>query len=271
MDSFSNFPVVHWDGEAGRPEAHELIGEEPMAIRIEGRPYAVIMRTPGDERAHAAGFCLAEGIADTLEDIASIALCEGSDSNVVAITLTGGRREKIADLMDRRGFISQTSCGICGKEIVRDLYQSIRPLPDGPRIDAVKALECLEQLSHHQPLRSRTRASHAAALFSEKYELLAAAEDVGRHNALDKAVGRLFLDGKLNLAALAVLSSRISYEMVQKAARARIPVVMAVSRPTSLAVELAAGLNMTLACLSRPSGLLFFCGRNRIAEKKKEL
>jgi FdhD protein len=174
-------------------------------------------------------------------------------------------------LMDRRGFISQTSCGICGKEIVEDLYQIIQPIHDDVRISIQQGLKSLEQLGRRQPLRRNTRASHAAALYTENFELLTMAEDVGRHNALDKAIGKLFFNRKLDRAAMAVLSSRISYELVQKAARARIPIIIAVSRPTSLAVELAAGLNMTLACLSKPSGLYVFCGGqrfNRIANHK---
>ena len=116
------------------------------------------------------------------------------------------------------------------------------------QIDAGLALKCLENLSSHQPLRDQTRASHAAALYGSDLKLLSVAEDVGRHNALDKAVGKVFLNHNLDKASLLTLSSRISYELVQKAARARIPVILAFSRPTSLAVELASKLNMTLAC-----------------------
>ena len=183
---------------------------------------------------------------------------------MVTVTLSESRRPKITNLLDRRGFISQTSCGICGKEIVKDLYQSIQPLSDNTQIDGNLALECLEKLAGHQPLRKKTRASHAAALFSSDFELLSAAEDVGRHNALDKAVGKLFLERQLDRAALAILSSRISYELVQKVARARIPVILAVSRPTSLSVELADRLNITLACLAAETGLLIFCNEFRL-------
>jgi FdhD protein len=222
------------------------------------------MRTPGDELAHAAGFCLAEGIVDTPDEVNTISCCEGDDSNVVTITLSKSRRDKIVDILDRRGFISQTSCGICGKEIVKDLYQMIQPVEDNTRMNAGLALECLENLPQHQPLRDKTRASHAAALYSSNFKLLSVAEDVGRHNALDKAIGRLFLDRRLDEAVLLTLSSRISYELVQKAARARIQVILAFSRPTSLAVELASELKMTLACLADHTGLYIFCGEHRL-------
>ena len=152
----------------------------------------------------------------------------------------------------------------CGKEVVEDLYQTIQPLTDDTRIDTTMALHCLDMLSAHQPLRKKTRASHAAALYNSNFELLSIAEDVGRHNALDKAIGKLFLKNNIHTASLLTLSSRISYELVQKAARARIPIILAISRPTSLAVELASKLNITLACLAKKSGLCIFCGQHRL-------
>ena len=246
------------------PVRRDLVGEEPLSIRVQGNPYSVVMRTPGDEIAHVAGFCLGEGIIDTPEDYTSIAYCDGADTNVVTVTLKPGRREKIADLLDRRNFISQTSCGLCGKELVEDLYQLIQPVDKNTKIDPRKALDCLGALDQHQPLRNQTRAAHAALLYDSEYKLLASAEDVGRHNALDKAVGIVFLKNELNKVAFLVLSSRISYELVQKAARARIPLILAVSRPTALAVELASQLNVTLASQAEPSGLYIFCGPERL-------
>jgi FdhD protein len=261
--TYEKHSVLHWNPPDFTPEDQGLIGEEPLSIRIQGNPYSVVMRTPGDEIPHAAGFCLAEGIVDTPDDITSLAFCDGSDSNVVTVTLKPGRRDKISEILDRRGYISQTSCGLCGKEIVDDLYQTLTPLTDAVRIDIEKARQCLEKLSSQQPLREKTRAAHAAALYGSDYRLLSAAEDVGRHNALDKAVGKLFMDKKLDQASLLILSSRISYELVQKAARARIPVVVAMSRPTSLAVTLARRLNMALASHAKGSGLYVFCGKTR--------
>lgn len=265
METYLNHPVIHWDKELYTSSNHKLLSEEPLSIRVEGKPYSVIMRTPGDELAHAAGFCLAEGIVDTPDDFNTIAYCDSTNSNVVSVTISKSRRNKITDLLDRRGFISQTSCGICGKEIVDDLYQTIQPINDETQIDRNMALDCLINIPRHQPLRDQTRASHAAALYdASDFKLLSVAEDVGRHNALDKAVGKLFLSRRLDEASLLILSSRISYELVQKSARARIPVILAISRPTSLAVKLASKLNMTLACLAQNSGLFIFCGEDRL-------
>lgn len=138
-------------------------------------------------------------------------------------------------------------------------------MPDGVRMDLRRAMASLKEMAAKQPVRHLTRASHAAALSDRNGNILCIAEDVGRHNALDKAIGRALLDGSLPEAALAVLSSRVSYEMVQKTARARIPMMLAVSRPTALAVELTSRLNMGLACLSEGGGAYVFCGESRFA------
>ena len=241
-----------------------LIGEEPLSIRIQGHPYSVIMRTPGEEIPQVAGFCLGEGLVDNPEDIQSLAFCDGEDTNVVAVTLTEKRRRAIPDLLDRRQYISQTSCGLCGKEIVEDLYTQIQPLEDETIIDIEQAYKHIDSLSVHQPLREKTRTSHAAVIMNADFRVLSVAEDVGRHSALDKAIGKLFLENRLVEGAVLLLSSRISYELVQKTARAKIPIILAVSRPTALAVTLAEKLNITLICLSKKSGLEIFCGLNRI-------
>ena len=270
MSNSGNHKVIFWDQGAYKTIGNRLVGEEPLSIRLEGKPYSVIMRTPGDEKAHAAGFCLGEGIIDTMQDVTSIAFCDGEDTNVIAVTLTPARRKKVPETLDRRGYISQTSCGICGKELVKELYQMIEPVADNSMIDAQQACACLENLTSQQALRRETKASHAAVLYNSRYELLSVAEDVGRHNALDKAIGKALLAETLASAALAILSSRISYELVQKAARARIPAIFALSRPTALAVDLAAQLNMTLATLVDDEGLYIFCGAHRLKSKQPD-
>jgi len=177
-----------------------------------------------------AGFCLSEGLVDQPEEIATLGYCNEIDGNVATVTLKPARRDKVSALLER----------------VSD------------------ALRCVDQLSGHQQLYERTRGSHAALLFDPKLELLAVAEDVGRHNALDKAIGRAFLNRKLADVFLGVLSSRISYELVQKAARAQTAILIGMSRPTALAVELGQTLNMTLACTGEKSGLMVFSGKERL-------
>lgn len=257
--------VLFQEGKTKTSTRLNLLREEPLSIRVQGQPYAVVMRTPGDETAHAAGFGLAEGILDSPDDIGAIASCEGDVTNVVTLTVTPARLPAIKAVLERRGFVSQTSCGICGKELVEDLSQMVRPLPDGPPIDLQKAFHCLANLQDHQPLFRQTRTSHAAVIYTSNFELLSSAEDAGRHNALDKAIGKLFLKRELHRAGVLILSSRISYEMVQKAARAKIPFILAASAPTALAVELADSMNMTLASQSKPSGIHVYCGQKRLA------
>ncbi len=256
--------MVHCDEESCRTSEQELIGEEPLSILVEDQPYAVVMRTPGEELFHVAGFCLGEGLVDRREDFATLGYCEDMDPNVVSVKLTPSRREMVASLLERRGFISQTSCGICGKEMVKDLCQILTPIHDEAGINVTQAIAVAGRLDDYQKLYERTRGSHAVLLFDEQFNVLAVSEDVGRHNALDKAIGKLFMSGQLSKARMAVLSSRISYELVQKAARAHLPVMLSHSRPTALAVELGNSLNMTLACLDDDSGLMIFCGEERL-------
>lgn len=245
----------------------ELIQEEPLLIRVDDKPYSVVMRTPGDETPHVAGFCLAEGLVDNVSDFETIGFCQDLDPNVVDVKLTPARRKKVFGILARRGFISQTSCGICGKEMVKDLYQTLTPAEDTIQIDIDKIFVCFEKLSENQVYYNRTRGSHAAMIFDSRFDTLSFAEDVGRHNALDKVIGKLLLAGNLRDAVLVILSSRISFELVQKAARARVPIIVSKSRPTALAVEVGQALNMTLACSARESELLLFCGEKRILRK----
>mgnify|MGYP000082527878 CR=1 FL=1 len=262
MHRFAASTVLSWTSGT-RPVASEnleMIAEEPLSIRVQGRPYVVIMRTPGEELAHAAGLCLGEGLVREPADIAQMAFCDGADTNTVTVTLTEEGAFRLDQKGDRRAYISQTGCGLCGKELIRDLNTEIQPLADGLTLPIARVAKALSSLHRHQPLRDKTRAAHAAAIHDGTGTRLVAAEDVGRHNALDKAIGRLFLDHRLPEAAAVVLSSRISYELVQKAASARIPIIVAISRPTALAVALAESLNMALASRKPDGGLWIYTG-----------
>jgi len=264
MSSIKSKHVVLREEDTFQTYEQELIGEEPLLLFIEGRPYSVVMRTPGEEIPHAAGFCLGEGLVDDFEDFSTIGYCDQMDPNVVTVKLQPARRKKVATLLKRRGFISQTSCGICGKEMIKDICQALTPITDETRFNINLAIACVDQLIYNQDFYKRTGGSHAAMLLDSKLDVLSVAEDVGRHNALDKAIGKIFLSGQLTNARLAVLSSRISYELVQKAARSHLPILVSMSRPTALAVELGQSLNMTLACMGKESGLLVFCGEERL-------
>jgi FdhD protein len=242
----------------------DLITEEPFLIRIDGNPYSVVMRTPGEELFHAAGFCLGEGIIDTPDDFTSIEYNEHSDPNVIDIRLKPARREKISCVLQRRSFVSQTSCGICGKQLIDDLYQILTPVQNCLTIDGKRIFNGINTLSEKQKFYQKTRGSHAALLLDDKMKAIAFAEDVGRHNALDKAIGEALMGGRLSNACILILSSRTSYELVQKAARAQLPLIISHSRPTALAVEMAKDLNMTLGFPEKRCELVIVCGEHRI-------
>ncbi len=260
----ASYQVMRCEKGVCRTSSHELIGEEPLLIRIDDKPYSVVMRTPGEELFHAAGFCLGEGIANSPDDFNAIGYCKDLDPNVIDIRLKPERREKIPDLLERRGFVSQTSCGICGKEMVKDLYQILTPAEHGFKVDVNAIFNCIGKLEENQQYYQRTRGSHAALIFDRELQMMSFAEDVGRHNALDKAIGKIFMNRKLPEAAILVLSSRISYELVQKAARAHLPIMISKSRPTALAADMGQALNMTLACTGKDAELILVCGKDRI-------
>ena len=244
----------------------ELIGEEPLLIRINDKPYSVVMRTPGEEIFHVAGFCLSEGIVDFSDDFASIGYCKDDDPNVIDVWIKPERQDKIHDLLERRGFVSQTSCGICGKEMIKDLYQILSPAQNGFEIEINRIFDCINKLSENQNYYQTTRGSHAAIIFDDQLQMISFAEDVGRHNALDKAIGKAFMNKKIEKASILVLSSRISYELIQKAARANIPIMISNSRPTALAAEMGLALNMTLAFPVKEAELMIVCGEERIVK-----
>jgi len=245
---------------------HKLISEKPLKIIIQDKLYSIIMRTPGDELPLAAGFCLSEGILDKADDIESLSFSDQPDGNEVILSLTEPRKNEIIQLVEKFSLSSKKEFNIAYSQIIRNHFQKFYPVKkDDIKLDFRNALNCLENLSSIQPLRNSTRSSHAAAIYSSGFGLLSISEDVGRHNALDKTIGRLFLDNTLYKAALLILSSRISCELVQKAARAGIPVILAISRPTLHAVKLASQLNITIACLAEKSGLYVFCGKSRLA------
>ena len=250
--------------EVCRARDLDFIGEEPLLIRVEDREYSVVMRTPGDELAHVAGFCLGEGMVNDPSDFKSLGYDANLEPNQVHVWLTDEAREKATEVLERKPFVSQTSCGVCGKEMIRDLFQTVEPAQDQFQIPIEQVFTCMAGLSKTQKYYPRTRGSHASLLFDREGELISFAEDVGRHNGLDKAIGKAFLEGILDRVGLLVLSSRISFELVQKASRAGISIMISNSRPTALAVDMGRALNMTLAFPAGDNELIVVCGGHRI-------
>jgi FdhD protein len=241
---------VEGDSSLERPD--KLVTEEPMEIRAHGpgqepEPLVVTMRTPGADFELAAGFCLTEGVIASAADLTQVAYCvEGNGEqhyNVVTVRL----RHPVDLVAHRRAFVANASCGLCGKTALDQVETSCVPVAAGPRVTRSVLVGLPERLRAAQAVFDATGGLHAAALFEADGGLIALREDVGRHNALDKLVGQALLGGVLPLASrLLVVSGRVSFEIVQKAAVAGIPVLCAVSAPSSLAVEAADRLGQTV-------------------------
>ncbi len=238
----------------------KLICEAPLLINIQNNPYSVVMRMPGNEVFHAAGFCLSERIVDTPEDIIDLYYNNNFPEKGINVLLNKKRYEKILPMIDKKRPVVQSDYGVCARVMADKVCERTAFL--NKKIDMDKVLYCVNHLSDHQPIRSMTKAAHAAAAIDSNYNFISVFEDVGRHNALDKVIGKAFLENRLKDIFFLVLSSRISYELVQKAVRAGISSICAVSKPTDLAVEIAKRLNMTLACLSKKSGMDVFSGED---------
>jgi FdhD protein len=233
----------------------EVTIEEPLEIRLGADPLAVTMRTPGNDEELAAGFLLSEGVVRKRADLKEIAHCTlaASLGNILNVTLAPTVKFKAASTQ-RFGTIS-TSCGLCGKtsiEFIRQQFPEISPSPE-LQIDEATLLELPARLRAAQGNFVRTGGIHAAGIFDLDGNLVAVREDIGRHNAVDKVIGRAFLDGLLPLSShILLVSGRSSLEIVQKALSAGIPIVAAVSAPSSLAVNFARESGQTLIGFLRP-------------------
>jgi FdhD protein len=220
--------------------------EEPLEIRVQGEPLAVIMRTPGHDVELATGFALTEGVVDAFAGLGAVRHC-GDDpgaGNVIDIALAPGTAFDAARL--RRFLAASAACGICGRASLEALAGRVAPVGGDLRVPRA-VLETLPgRLLEAQAAFGRSGALHAAGLFSPDGGLLLCREDVGRHNAVDKAIGRMALDGVDAGTTVLLVSGRTSFEILQKAAVARIPVVCAISGPTTLAIETARSFGITL-------------------------
>lgn len=256
--------------DAGAEDAVAI--EEPLEIRLHGTPFAVIMRTPGSDRELAAGFLLSEGVLSTSEELGAVEHCQHPQHpehhNVVDAFLLGVARSQVRRHIEaRRNVIGNSSCGLCGRVTIESLARDLRPIAAGWTIAAATAAALPGSLRSRQQLFERTGGLHAAGLFSPSGELLAFAEDVGRHNAVDKVVGRMLLDDRLPLAdAVLAVSGRTSFEIVQKAWIGGVPVVCAVSAPSSLAIDLATTAGITLLGFARDGGFNIYAHAGRVRE-----
>ncbi|MGW3472640.1 formate dehydrogenase accessory sulfurtransferase FdhD [Saccharopolyspora sp. NPDC000995] len=252
-----------------RPDT--LAAEEPMEIRVAGRPLTVTMRTPGHDFDLAVGFLVSEGVVHASEDVAGIRYCAGATAdgsntlNVVDVALASGVAPPDASL--ERNFYTTSSCGLCGKASL-DAVRTTTTWPlgeDSLRIDLETLTTLPDRLRAAQRVFDSTGGLHAAGLFTADGQLTCLREDVGRHNAVDKVIGDALRADRLPLRdSVLMVSGRASFELVQKAVMAGIPTLAAVSAPSSLAVDLAADSGMTLIGFLRGTSMNIYTGAERV-------
>lgn len=250
-----------------------LISEEPLEVRLRGRALAVTMRTPGDDFDLAVGFLVSEGVVSRSQHVRTIRYCSGATPEGVntynVLDVDTADDVQVPEFGLERSFFTTSSCGLCGKASLDAVRTTARwPIADTPPVrvapDLLAALP--DRLRAAQRVFDRTGGLHAAGLFSPEGDLLDLREDVGRHNAVDKLIGRALRSGALPLSrTILLVSGRASFELAQKSVMAGIPVLAAVSAPSSLAVDLAAETGLTLVGFLRGNSMNVYAGEQRLA------
>jgi FdhD protein len=264
--------VTRWAADGSSIEREDTLAvEEPLEIRVAGSSFSVTMRSPGDDFDLVAGFLVSEGIIWSADQLTSLRFCAGTDEqglqtfNVIDAELAAGVAPPDTDLA--RHVYTSSSCGICGTASIEAVHKATHfgRVDGDSRWPATLIGSLPDRLREHQKVFDRTGGVHAAGLFDTAGELLCLREDVGRHNAVDKVVGWALRDGRLPLRETVLqVSGRASFELIQKAHMAGIPVLAAVSAPSSLAVEHAESAGMTLAGFSRRGDFNVYAGSHRV-------
>ncbi len=275
MQATSTKLITRWaDTEPIRVE-DELVVEEPLEIRVGHQSLIVVMRTPGHDFELAAGFLYTENLIASSDDIEIIAYCEENDSdaqgsdvlslqNIINVQL---RAELDLDAQSgwQRNFHANASCGLCGKMTIESVRQQVSPVKSGFRLNQAVLYRLNDRLRKAQSVFEKTGGLHAAGLFNAEGELLIVREDIGRHNAVDKVIGQALLSDLVPLEQhVLMVSGRASFEIVQKALFARIPIVVAVSAASTLAVDLAAEGNLTLIGFMRGQSMAVYSCPERV-------
>jgi FdhD protein len=266
--SSTSRPVIQHRDSTVTPKDDFVAIEEPLEIRISDQPVAITMRTPGDDRELAAGFCLTEGVVQNADELESIEPCAEADyGNLVRVQLTEeamGLRCEQVERASRQLYLS-SSCGLCGKQSIDRIEQKIKPIAGRFTIDATTIDQLPAKMQAAQPTFEQTGGLHAAAIFSSDGQMKVLREDIGRHNAVDKVIGHQLLLGQMPIdPAVLLISGRASFEIMQKAAMAGIAMVCAVSAASSLAVDFAATTGVTLVGFLRPGRMNVYHDPGRI-------
>jgi len=274
--AFASVDVMRIRGGARVSDRDRAATEEPLEVRLHGQSFAVIMRTPGADRELAAGFLFAERVIRSADDLGTIEHCSDAappstardepTQNVVNVMLTSQAAASIDRLLaDRRNVTTNSSCGLCGRRTIESLAADVPPIRDTTTMSEAVVTSLPDRLRAVQAVFDETGGLHAAGLFTLAGELVDVAEDVGRHNAVDKIVGRMLMRERLPLSDhVLFVSGRTSFEIVQKALFAGIPILGAVSAPSSLAVDLASAFGITLIGFVRGDGFNIYAHSHRI-------
>lgn len=249
--------------EGAVEEEVRVVSEEPLSLDVEGVGVYTLMCTPGEERALAVGFLFTEGMIEGLSDLATLEHCE-QDRQVLRVRLSRPRGSQEVG----RNLTVASSCGRCGSlRTLEELWAGIPAVGDTLVVSFGQLQEAVREMRARQPIFAETGGTHAAGILNAAGEWLALAEDLGRHNALDKAIGRCLLSGQQTAGGWAVLSGRVSLELVSKGARAGLELLAAVSAPSSLAVGAARGWNMTICGFVRGDRATVYAHKGRIREE----
>ena len=259
-------------GESTRRVPDRLATEEPMEIRLHGpgeapRPVAVTLRTPGHDFELAVGFLLAEGLLRSRDDVVTVGYCIGPENQQEYNIVTVRRTTPVGDALAPRPFAATSACGLCGKATIDDLEQQCADLHGvGPRVEVATLSTMPAAMRASQSLFAATGGVHAAALATPSGAIECVREDIGRHNALDKLFGHALLDGRLPLHdGVVVVSGRLGFELVQKAAIAGVTVIAAVGAPSSMAVSTARRLGVTAVAFLRDGSCSVYTHHERVA------
>jgi FdhD protein len=267
--------IRRWTPEGWRQTGDEVAAEEPLQLSLDGSPLSIVMRTPGNDLELALGLLWAERVITSLDQVERIRIsAEAGESEGTAIPVEADliesnqvdvRLRASAARRPERSFLSSSACGVCGATTVESLALDFLPLTSGPVFDPAGLPGLADRLRREQAVFERTGGLHAAGLFGLDGELSVLREDVGRHNAVDKVVGRRLLDGGLPAGgSILAVSGRAGYEVVQKAVAAGIPVLVAVGAPSSLAVRTALRFNLTLVGFLRDDRFNVYAGSQRL-------
>ena len=269
-DAFRAVDIASVRGGVRHAGVDQAATEEPLEIRLHNKPFAVIMRTPGADRELAAGFLLSEGVLKIPDDLGTLEYCTDPKAehpeNIVNATLANGSAESLERLLaGRRQVTMSSSCGMCGRLTIESLRADAPVIRSVWTVSARTLVAIPDRLRAAQRVFDETGGLHAAGLFTPDGRLEAIAEDVGRHNAVDKVIGRMLMQDRLPLSDyLLFVSGRTSFEIIQKAVLAGIPVVAAVSAPSSLAIELARDAGVTLVGFLRGQNFNVYAHAERV-------